>query len=312
MSDDTISLVVPVHGCAKCLEELYLRVKQAFLPEKLKWELLLVDDRAQDDPWPIITKLSNEDSRVVGIRLSRNHGQHLAIWAGLEVAIGDWVAVLDCDLQDDPAAIPQLYDHATRTNAGSVIVDRGTWQDSAWRRFASNAFYKVFKWLSGVNLANAGNFGLYSRDVVQHLLQFEEQEVFLPMMVELVGFKRVSYLVDRKQRTVGSSSYSVLKLMKLGTSLVVRFSDRPLKLTVVLGFSIALVTVIVALITLLLWFSGEFSVSGWTSTILSIWFLSGLIIATLGMHGVYLGRVFSEVKKRPRVIVEEVIRGSFL
>lgn len=299
-----ITVLSPVYGCRDCLVSLVERVRAAFEETGFAWELILVDDRGPDEPWPLICELAAEDERVRGVRLARNHGQHLAIWAGLEAARGDWVAVVDCDLQDDPAAIPALYERAITESADAVIVERGSWSDSWFRRFASNTFYRLVDVLGGIKLQNTGNFGLYSRKVVDSLVMFREQEVFLPMMVALTGLKSTTHQINRSERAAGRSSYSFLKLVRMAAEIIVRFSDRPLKLSVVVGFAFSAISASISLFLLIAWLFGAFTVPGWTSTILSVWFLSGMIMATLGVHGFYLGRVFAEVKARPRIVIE--------
>lgn len=300
----TITVLSPVYGCRECLEALVERVRSSFESTSLDWELVLVDDRGPDEPWDLICNLAAQDPRVRGVRLARNHGQHLAIWAGLEAARGDWVAVIDCDLQDDPAVIPALHACAVENRADAVLVDRGTWSDSRFRRFASKAFYRIVDLLGGIHLQNTGNFGLYSRQMVDTLVKFREQEVFLPMMVALTGLKTTPYRLDRAGRAAGESSYDFLRLLRLATAIIIRFSDRPLKLSVLVGLAFSLLSALISVILVVAWLFGAFTVPGWTSTILSVWFLSGLIMATLGVHGFYLGRVFAEVKARPRIIVE--------
>lgn len=305
-----ISIVSPVYGCSECLEELYEKVKSAFPNNNLEWELILVDDRGPDDPWSTITKLSKIDHRVKGIRLSKNSGQHMAIWVGLQNSNGDWVAVIDCDLQDDPSIIPELFSTAIDQKVEAVIVNRGSWSDTWFRRAASRIFYNIVNLLAGVKLENSGNFGLYSKNMVQALLTFEEQEVFLPMMVALTGFKTERFKLDRSGRAVGTSSYSFWRLMRLASSIIIRFSDRPLKLSILVGFSFSMLSGLASIFLIISWALGALSVPGWASTVLSIWFLSGLILATLGIQGFYIGRVFAEVKKRPRFIIENTTKNK--
>lgn len=301
---DRISIVSPVYGCTGCLEALCRKVREAFEGSVLDWELVLVDDRGPDDPWPLICELARKDARVRGVRLSRSHGQHLAIWAGLAEARGEWVAVIDCDLQDDPAVIPDLHQTALARGADAIVVERGSWSDSWFRRAASRAFYRIIELLGGISIQNVGNFGIYSRRMVNTLLLYGEQEVFLPMMIALTGLKRDTYQLDRSVRAEGRSSYTFLRLLRMAAAIIIRFSDRPLKLSVVVGFAFSLFAALISLLLTVLWLFGIFTVPGWTSTILSVWFLSGLIMATLGVHGFYLGRVFAELKQRPRIIVE--------
>jgi len=299
-----ISVVSPVYGCRDCLEALVDSLKQAFDGRGLDWELILVDDRDPDDPWPLIQRLVSADPRIRGLRLSRNHGQQLAIWAGLEAARGDWVAVIDCDLQDDPHLIPELHEKASAEELHAVVVKRGPWAESRHRRFLSRAFYRVLRMLAGFNLENVGNFGIYSRKAVDTLLRFREQEVFLPVMFNLTGLKTGFVEIERSGRYAGRSAYSFTRLVRLAMAVIIRFSDRPLKLSVIVGVLFSGVSAAVSICLFMLWLTGWVEVAGWTSTMLSVWFLSGVIIAVLGVHGMYLGRVFNEVKQRPRIIVE--------
>lgn len=312
MKRPLISVVSPVYGCRKALPELAKRVEAAFQDENLDWELVLVDDRGPDQPWALIEELSAKDGRIRGVRLARNHGQHLAIWAGLEAAQGDFIAVIDCDLQDDPAVIPELYRRAKDEPLEAVIVDRGVWSDSWLRRAASSSFYRLVKWLSGVEINNIGNFGIYSRRMVDTLLLFTEQEIFLPIMVSLTGYSTEKLEVARDQRSHGESSYNLMGLLRLAVAIVIRFSDKPLKLSVLIGGVFSSVSALVSFVLLVMWMAGMFTVQGWTSTILSIWFLSGLILATLGVHGFYLGRVFREVQGRPRILVQSTTDANLM
>ena len=300
-----ISVVSPVYGCRDCLEKLAATVRATFEGTDLSWELVLVDDRGPDQPWSLIEDLAAKDPRIRGVRLARNHGQHLAIWAGLQAARGSYVAVIDCDLQDDPAAIPALYHALKDSDKEAVLVDRGSWNDSVFRRTASRSFYRLVRALTGVEIKNLGNFGLYSRRMVDTLLMFREQEVFLPIMVNLSGLPTMRYTLDRDARYAGQSSYSLARLMILAVAIIVRFTDRPLMLSVFIGLVFSGLSAAISAVLLVLWAFGAFSVPGWTSTILSLWFLSGLILATLGIHGFYIGRIFREVQKRPRILIEQ-------
>jgi glycosyltransferase involved in cell wall biosynthesis len=299
-----ISIVTPVYGCTDCLEALVDAVWYALNGTDLTWELIFVDDRGPDTPWPLIEDLAQRHAQVRGLRLARNHGQHLAIWAGLEEARGDWVAVIDCDLQDDPGIIPDLYKKAVTDKVEAIVVNRGSWSDSAFRRAASNLFYRLVHTLAGVRISNIGNFGIYSRRMVDTLLMFGEQEVFLPIMVSLTGLQTGQMETDRSQRAAGASSYSLRRLIRLAIAIIIRFSDRPLKLSVIVGLAFSGLSALISMVLVIGWLAGVFTVQGWTSTILSMWFLSGLIMAVLGIHGFYLGRIFAEVQNRPRILRE--------
>ncbi|MCQ0090479.1 glycosyltransferase family 2 protein [Roseovarius sp. M141] len=305
MTNIKISVVSPIYGCRDCLHTLADQVADTFADTDFDWELLLVDDRGPDQPWEVITELAQNSPHIRGVRLARNHGQHLAIWAGLEAANGDYVVVIDCDLQDDPKIIPALLEKLIHSNVDAVVVDRGTWSDSKLRRIASKSFYAVVKSLTGVSINNIGNFGIYSRRLVDILLMYQEQEVFLPIMVSLTGLPTTQLQVDRGVRLAGESSYSLRRLITMAIAIIIRFTDRPLKLSVIIGLAFSSLSALISLLLLLMWLLGSFTVPGWTSTILSMWFLSGLIMATLGVHGFYLGRIFREVQGRPRILIEQ-------
>ncbi|MFC5087752.1 glycosyltransferase family 2 protein [Microvirga arabica] len=285
-----ISIVSPVYGCRDCLHALADVVGRAFEGCDFDWELVLVDDRAPDQPWSVIAELAARDQRIRGVRLTRNHGQHLAIWAGLEAARGDWVAVIDCDLQDDPGIIPALRERALLEGADAVVVDRGDWSDTGLRRRTSRLFYQTMDMLTKIRLNNnIGNFGLYSRRLVDILLTFHDKEVFLPVMVSLTGLPQVTYMLDRSGRHAGKSSYNLMRLMRMAVAIIIRFSDRPLKLSIIIGLTFSSFAALCTVLILLAWATGAFTVPGWTSLILSLWFLAGLILAVLGVHGFYIG-----------------------
>ena len=303
-----ISIISPVYNCTRCLPEIVRSVRETFQDSDFDWEIVFVDDRGPGEPWPIIQDLAQDDSRIRGVRLTRNHGQHLAIWAGLAYARGDWVAVIDCDLQDDPSVLMVMVERARDGQADAIVVDRGNWRDSFWRRAASRTFYALLRTVTGFEISsNGGNFGLYSRRMVENLLAFRDKEVFLPAMVVMTGLPREVYVVPRSDRLEGRSAYGLKQLLRFAVALIVRFSDRPLKISVVVGLGMSGVSALLGLVVGLAWLSGRVQVQGWTSIILSIWFVGGLILSALGIQGFYVGRIFAEVQDRPRLRVLEKV-----
>jgi dolichol-phosphate mannosyltransferase len=215
------------------------------------------------------------------------------------------VAVIDCDLQDDPKIIPELYVKALAEGADAVVVDRGSWKDTGFRRFASRTMYKLIELLAGIRVENnIGNFGIYSRRLVDILLSYQEKEVFFPVMVTITGLPKITYTADRAERLSGRTSYSLKHLLNLAIAILIRFSDRPLKLSVIFGLAFSGFSALVSIFLIFAYVTGAFSVPGWTSLILSVWFLAGFILAVLGVHGFYIGRIFAEVQNRPRILVE--------
>jgi len=306
-SDIDISVVVPVYGCSKNLKELYSRLNDTLSKISENFEIIIVNDGSMDNAWTIIKILAKEDKRVKGINLSRNFGQHYAITAGLDYVKGEYIVVLDCDLQDSPEEINKLYIKA-KEGFDIVLAKRVDRQDSFFKKIGSKLFYRLLGYLTDTKLDESiANFGIYHKSVISAVSSMREQLRFFPLMVNWVGFKQIKLEVVHNKR-YDKSSYTLKKLFNLALDVMLAFSDKPLRLTVKTGFVISFFSFLYAFyafISTLL--SDNYAIQGWASTIVSIWFLSGLIIMILGMIGVYLGKTFDEVKKRPLYIVKEII-----
>lgn len=299
-----ISIVSPVYLAEGVLKELVNRLHASLADMQCDYEIILVDDGSPDGSWECIMEICLEDQNVKAIKLSRNFGQHYAITAGLQACKGDWVVVMDCDLQDKPEEIPKLFQ---KTSEGFDIVyaQRKVRMDSFLKKTSSNMFYKIFGYLTDSQQDNSiANFGVYRKVVVQAILDMGDHIRYFPTMVQWVGFNSCKVPVDHGEREEGKSSYSWRKLLKLAFDNIIAFSDKPLKLTIRLGFVISFVSLFIGIFYAFKYFNGEIQVIGYTSLVLSIWFLSGLIIFILGIIGVYLGKTFEKVKDRPKFIVQ--------
>ncbi len=301
-----ISIVSPVYYGEVLVQPLVERIVAAMESFTSDFEIILVDDGSPDASWRAIELTAGEDKRIKGIKLSRNFGQHYALTAGLEAANGDWVVVLDCDLQDRPEEIPNLYREAVQSGYDLVFARRNLRQDSWSRRLASNLFYKAFSFMTDTEQdASVANFGIYRRNVVEAVLPMGDSVRFFPTMSQWVGFERGYLDVRHAARESGESTYNFRRLLRLATENIVAFSNKPLKLTIKLGSSISVVSFLIALYYLIKYLTGGIVVLGYTSLILSIWFIGGMIIALLGMVGLYVGYTFERVKQRPVYIVSE-------
>ncbi len=299
-----ISVVSPVYGCGGTVIELYLRIKKSLEAENLTFELLLIDDGSPDESWPAIEELSKRDERVKGILLSRNFGQHNAITAGLEHASGQWVVVMDCDLQDQPEEIVKLYKKA-QEGFDVVLGQRQARKDIFIKKFLSNTFYRVLSYLTQTQQdSSIGNFGIYKADVISAICTLGDQQRFFPTLVKWVGFKQTSIEIEHSRRTIGKTSYSFRKTLNLALDVMIAFSDRPLKLIVKLGAYISLLAVLYTIVTMVRYLIGDINVMGYTSLIVSVWFLSGIIILILGIVGLYIGKTYEKVKNRPYYIIK--------
>jgi dolichol-phosphate mannosyltransferase len=299
----TISVVIPVYRAEDCLEELYRRLKAALETVSESFEIVLVEDCGGDGSWQIIQSLSRRDPRVKGLQFSRNFGQHYGITAGLDHCDGDWVVVMDCDLQDRPEEIPRLYAKA-QEGFDIVLGRRGRRNDPATKIVASALFYRLFSYLSEIEYdGQVGNFRIMSRRVVEQYRSMRERLRFFGALVQQLGFPTSSIEVQHDPRFAGETTYNFRKLMKLASEAVIAYSDKPLRLAVKLGFAVSFLAFVAGIVVgLRALFYGS-AISGWASLMISIWFMGGIITALLGVIGIYLGKTFDETKKRPLYIV---------
>jgi dolichol-phosphate mannosyltransferase len=298
-----ISIVVPVYKSEPFLYELYRRLKESLEPISQDFEIVLVEDCGRDRSWDIINDLAQQDGRVKGIQFSRNFGQHYGITAGLDHCNGDWVVVMDADLQDQPEEIPQLYAKA-QEGYDIVLARRGKRKDPLIQRICAFYFYKVFSYLAEIQYdSQVGNFRIMSRKVVESFRCMREQLRFFGGLVDWTGFPSASIDVKHSARPSGKSSYTFRRRLKLATDAVIAYSDKPLRLSIQFGFAIALLAFLAGIFIFFEALFHGFPVMGWGSLIVSLYFLGGIIIFNLGIIGIYLGKTFDETKKRPLYLI---------
>jgi dolichol-phosphate mannosyltransferase len=300
-----ISVVVPVYGGESCLQELYRRLCAALEPISPDFEIVLVEDCGPDRSWALIEELGRADARVRGLQLTRNFGQHHAITAGLRAARGDWVVVMDCDLQDRPEEIPRLYAKA-QEGYECVLARRTRRRDPLLRRLGSRAFYALFNYLTDLRYdGSVANFSIVSRQVVDEVNRMNEAVRFYGGLLSWLGFARAYIEVQHDPRFAGESSYSFMKLLRLSLSVILAHSNKPLRLCVTAGVVLSTVSFaggVWLFVRALAWGT---PVMGWSSLIVSIYFATGAIILTLGILGLYVDKIFSEVKRRPLFVVRK-------
>lgn len=303
MINPHISIVVPVYKAEKSLDELYRRLRVVLEKISPNFEIILVEDCGGDNSWAVIERLAASDQRVLGIQFSRNFGQHYGLTAGLDYCGGDWVVVMDCDLQDRPEEITRLYARA-QEGYDIVLARRGERCDPLVKRATSWVFYKIFSYLADVEYdGQTGNFRIMSRRVVINFRKMREQLRFFGGLVQWMGFPTTSITVEHAERYDGKSTYTYAKLWKLAAETIIAYSDKPLRLAVRLGFLMALFSFFYgAYILGHAMFYGS-PIQGWSSLIVSLYFIGGIIIGILGILGIYLGKTFDESKKRPLYII---------
>ena len=299
-----LSVVTPAYKCEACIPELYRRLTESLQKITDSYEIIFVEDGSPQRDWEEIEKLCSKDSHVRGVKLSRNYGQHYAITAGLDRVRGDWIVVMDCDLQDQPEEIAKLYAKA-QEGWPIVLARRAERQDSIYRKTVSKFFTLFYNWLGDIKIDNSiANFSICSRKVIDSVCQFRERNRNFPMFLNEIGFPRTTVDVQHAARFAGNSSYSFSKLMDFAIQSIVSRSNKPLRLSIQFGFLLSAVSLVFGLTILFRFLFFRSDVPGWPTLAVLISFLGGLGFANLGILGLYLGKVFNEVKGRPLYIVE--------
>lgn len=302
-----ISIVSPVYRAENIIDELVRQIIDNVEPLTSDFEIILVNDASPDHSWLKIKKICRKDSRIKGINLSRNFGQHYAITAGLNYVSGKWIIVMDCDLQDRPDELSNLYTKALE-GWDIVYARRVERLDSFWKRMSSRVFHWVYSYLSDSKSDQTiANFGIYNKKVIQEYNKMTEKARSFPSLITYLGFKATAIDVAHSERYEGKSSYTLSKLIKLTVDVLISNSTKPLLLTVQFGFIVAFISVLLALYNVIAYFTGINLVHGYTTTIFSIWFVGGMTIFVLGIVGLYIGKIFEEVKNRQLFIIDETI-----
>ncbi len=300
-TDVELSVVVPVYGCASCVAELHRRLRASLESIAASFELIFVDDRSPDGAWETLREIAAHDSAVKAYRLSRNFGQHAAITAGLAQSSGRWVVVMDCDLEEPPELIPRLYEEA---QGGFEIVQtsRTSRKHPIGRRLASRLYRYLT--LETQSPADHGTMSMVSRKVVNALLSLRDKDREYLLMLDWLGFDRTSIEFEHQSRTEGRSSYDMRRLFGVAMSGVAFRTTVLLRWVVTLGFVIALGGFGLAVYDIYVYATGD-TPSGYTSLAVLLLLLTGFIIVSLGVVGLYVGRIFEQVKGRPLFVIDE-------
>ncbi len=301
-----ISIVSPVYKAEDIVDKLVFEIQKVMSSMNTTYEIILVDDRSPDNSWEKMKILSSKYKEVKSVRLSRNFGQHPAIIAGLSIVSGEWVVVMDCDLQDQPKEIVKLYQKAQE---GFEVVQarRKKREDNFLKKLSSKVFSKVYSYFTDTKYDNEiANFGIYHKKVIHSILEVSDYIKFFPLFVEFVGYKSTSIIVEHAPRDSGTTSYSFSKLVSLAFNTIISFSNKPLKLFVKFGMIISFLSFCVGIYYIYQAMHHEIEVLGYTSIIVSIWFLSGVIITTIGVAGIYIGKIFDQTKNRPVYIIDKI------
>jgi dolichol-phosphate mannosyltransferase len=301
-----LSVVVPVYGCAECLAVLHERLVRTLETTVASFEVVFVDDRSPDGSWALLCDLAERDERVRAIRLSRNFGQHAAITAGLTESTGRWTVVMDCDLQDPPEEIPRLLDKAA---AGYEIVlsRRIGWRHTWYRRIASRAYYRVRNFFMRMDMSTEySSLSLLSRKVVDAFLDVHDRDRQYMLIVHWLGFERTEIEFQHRDRLAGKSAYTMRQLMQVAIEGFFFETTILLRWIVYLGFGLAFLGVVLAGWLTMSYFLLD-PYPGWTSVMVLLLLVGGFIITSLGVTGLYVGKIFGQVKDRPLYVVDTVV-----
>lgn len=314
MNDVKLVIVVPCYNEKEVLKETTRQLSEVLVrmekEEKItEGKILYVDDGSKDSTWLLIEQLAGDYPCVSGLKLAHNVGHQQALWAGLEyVASKDYDAAvsIDADLQDDVNAIVEMVDEYRQGIDIVFGVRRERKSDTFFKKHTAQLFYKLLRVMGGNVVYNHADFRLMSKRTLQALVSFPERNLFLRGMVCLLGYPSSSVYYDRKERFAGESKYPFTKMLNFALDGITSFSVKPLRLITTLGLLLLLVS-IVAIIYALSAFIGGHVMPGWTSLLISVWFIGGAILTAIGIIGEYVGKIYKEVKRRPRYFIEKEV-----
>ena len=301
----TLDVVLPVYECQNSLERLCREVHDAVSPHVSRYRLIMVDDGCPGGSWDVISELARSYSSVLGIKLTRNFGQHHAITAGLDAANADYVVVMDADLQDPPSLIPALLQKA-QEGSDVVAVKWFKREETLWNRVLSGTYFATLNWLSGSHFDPlVGNYRIISNHVLQCYKLYRERSRSFVAIMNLMGFETVFVEAQRQPRSVGKSSYTFRRRLSLAMDIILAQSDKPLKMSITFGIMVSLLSFLSGIGIVILYFVFDSTLPGWASLMVSFYFLGGLIIANLGLIGRYIACVYDESKARPIYLVHK-------
>lgn len=304
-----ISITIPVYLAENIVELLVLRINEEVSKITDNFEIILVEDGSPDKSWQAIEKQCLLFKHVKGIKLSRNFGQHFAITAGLENSKGDYVIVMDCDLQDDPKYINTLYQKALK--GYDIIYTYKTKRNhSFFKDITANLFNKLFNYLidnkNWKSNNNVGAFSLLSRKSVAAFLSFNDYQRHYLMVLRWIGFRHTYIEIEHNKRAEGKSSYTFSKLVIHAINGITSQSDKVLRLNILIGILLSFISFLSIIVIIILYFLQDF-LSGWTSLVVLILFSTGMIMTSIGITGIYVGKTFEQTKNRPKFIVDKTL-----
>lgn len=304
-----ISVVIPVYGCKEALPELHKRLTETLTKITEDYEIILANDYDPYNSWEVVEELCKKDYHVKGIEMARNFGQMKAILAGLDYATGDWIVVMDCDLQDRPEEILRLYEKA-QEGYDVVFARRKERKDNPIKVLLANMFYKIYEFATDGSYDGAVcNFSIVNRKVIDEYCKMREQHRGYVMYIRWLGFRQAVIDVEHNERYSGESGYTLKKRIDLALELLTSQSDNILRFFVGLGFVMSIISFVSIIALVIYHYVADVSV-GWTSIIATNALIGGIIIMVIGVVGIYVGNIFMQVKGRPLYVVRQILNDE--
>ena len=303
-----LSIVIPAYNEEKMILKTTEVVSGIMEREKIPFELVFVNDGSKDQTWEMIEKAAEKNSHVTGIRFSRNFGKESALFAGLANAEGDCIAVMDCDLQHPPETLVEMYRLWEQGYEVIEGVKRSRGKESIPHRASAGMFYKIMSKAVQIDMSRASEFKLMDRKAVEALLSMPERNAFFRALSSWVGYRTTSVEFDVQERTEGESKWSTWSLIKYAVRNIVGFSSAPLQMITVAGVLTLLLAVVLGIQSLVKYFCGH-ALEGFTTVILLLLIIGSLIMLSLGVIGIYIAKIYEEVKGRPRYFIARKISG---
>ncbi len=301
-----LSVIIPIYNESQNIQKLVNRLNSVFVKLNVTTEFVFINDGSKDDSIDIIKNLSKDDSKIKYINFSRNFGHQIAVTAGLDKAIGDRIVIIDADLQDPPELIIDMYN---KMDEGYEVVyaKRKARKGESWlKKFTAKMFYRILKAITSVNIpVDTGDFRIMDRKIVDALKQMPEQQKFLRGQISWIGFNQTYVEYERDERNAGETGYTYKKMIRFALDGITSFSNFPLKFASICGFVVSGIAFIVMLYALYSRFISKDYIEGWTSIIISVLFLGGIQLISIGIIGEYISRLSANVRNRPLYIIRE-------
>lgn len=305
LKDKRLVVIIPAYNESKAIYDNFIAIHQILMTDGIQADYLIIDDGSKDDTWLYIEKLKAEYAQVSALRFARNFGKELALMAGVENIDADYYCFMDSDLQHPPQYIKTMLE-ALQSEQVNIVegIKASRGQESALYHWLAGSFYGTLKWITKLEMNNSSDFKVMDRQVIDTIRRFHEHKIFFRGIVDWVGFKRTTVYFDVAERVHGKSKFSPAKLMMLALNAIVSYTSKPLYVTVFMGGVFLVFAVLLGIQTLFNYIAGT-AVSGFSTVILLLLTIGAMLMLSIGIIGVYIARIYDEIKGRPRYIVAE-------